>query len=210
MGINQKLGIGAFLTVNIWLIIIALVRVTSFKRGDTFDLTWTLFFQFFEPNVAILAARFSAFRSLFVTNGSKRRVRQNRPSYSFRKRLFKKGMVDEQPLDDLPSVPGSTLRGMRTMIWQNNRSKATDSTLNNFTLDQAVEEYVGDATSIEGINDHRDKIVVRHDWSLESTKVRYILVDMGMRSLTSHRSHQLMMELRTGSLCKTITIVFIN
>lgn len=173
MGINQKLGIGAFLTMNIWLIIIALVRVTSFKRGDTFDLTWTLFFQYFEPNVAIVVACFSAFRSLFVINGSKRRVRQNRPSYSFRKTLFKKGMADEQPLDDLPSIPGLTLKGMRTIIWQNNRSKATDSTLNNSNLDPAVEEYLGDATSMEGINDNRNKIVVRHDWSLESTRVRH-------------------------------------
>ena len=75
MGRKQKLQLGAFLTMNIWLIIIALVRVTSFKRGDYFDLTWTLFFQFFEPNLAILAVCFSAFRSPFVNNGFKRRPR---------------------------------------------------------------------------------------------------------------------------------------
>ena len=172
MRINQKLGIGAFLTMNIWLIIIALVRVTSFKRGTTFDLTWTLFFQFFEPNVAILAACFSAFRSLYVTNGSKRHVQQKRPSYSFSNRIFKKGVVDEQHLENLPSFPGPTLRGMRTDIWRIGRSRATDSTLNASTLDVAFEERKDDATSMEGSNDHRNGIVVRHDWSVGSMRVR--------------------------------------
>ena len=172
MSTNQKLGIGAFLTMNIWLTIIALVRVTLFKRGPTFDFTWTLFFQFFEPNVAILAACFSAFRSLYVTNGCKRHVQQKLPSYSFSKRLFKKGIVAEEILENLPSVPGPALRGMRTTIWRKARSQAIDSTLNTSPLDLALRESTDDATSMEGSDVHHNEIVVRHDWSVASTRVR--------------------------------------
>ena len=180
MGIGQKLGIGAFLTVNLLLIIIALVRVTMYKRGNTYDLTWTLFFQIFEPNVAILAACFTAFRSLFVIKSSKRRLWQNRPSTPFRERLFKNEPANERPLENLPSVPGPTLRGIRTMIWRDNNSYVAGSDFNESNLNYsianpALDAHLGDVSSLEGVGENRDKIVVRHDLSFESTRVRDML-----------------------------------
>lgn len=171
MSVKQKLGLGAFLTVNFWLIVIALVRVTLFKRGEAFDLTWDLFFQFFEPNVAILAACFSAFRSLFVTHASRRHAQNKRPTYSIRQRMFKRTPPDRQELDELPSIPGATLNGIRTMIWQNNRTQVTRLGSNDTNLNTAIEQDRGDAASEQGLSDSRNKIVVQRQWSMESERV---------------------------------------
>lgn len=113
MSVKQRFGVAAFLTMNVWLIVIALVRATSLKQGDVSDTTWALFFQYFEPNIAILAACLSAFRSIFVTGGSKRNARKDWPSNSPSRRIFRKA---PRPLDNLPRVPGATLTGIRTFI----------------------------------------------------------------------------------------------
>jgi hypothetical protein len=156
MSIKQRLGLSVFLTMNVWLIVIALVRVISFKQGG---ITWYLFFQFLEPNVAILASCFTAFRSIFVSNGSKARREQDRPSNSLQQRLFRNTPLDHQPLDDLPTIPGATLTGMRTAIWNNNRTNPTT------TNDR------DSAASGQGFVDLGGGIHVKHDWSLDPTRV---------------------------------------
>lgn len=156
MSIKQRLGLSVFLTMNVWLIVIALVRVTSFKQGG---LTWILFFQFLEPNVAMLASCFTAFRSIYVSKGSKARREQDRPSNSLRQRLFRNTPLDHQPLDDLPTIPGATLTGMRTAIWNNNRINLTT------TNDR------DSAASGQGFVDRGGGIHVKHDWSLDPTRV---------------------------------------
>ena len=171
MSIRQKFGLGAFLTVNLWLIVIALIRVTSFKRGETFDLTWTLFFQFFEPNVAILAACFSAFRSLFVSNGSKRRKERDRAPFSVRQKLFRKTPPHNQQLEDLPTIPGATLKGLRTTIWQNNRTKIDSSTSNEDSPYPTVGEGKSCRISHQNAYDRRNNTMAKHDWSFESARV---------------------------------------
>ena len=172
MSIGQKLGLGAFLTVNIWLIIVALVRISSIKEGNTVDTTWQVFFQFFEPNVAILAACFSAFRSLFIINGFKRQARNDRATYSIRQRLFRKSPADHQQFDDLPSVPRATFTGTHTVIRQNDRMKDARVYKNEITSDPAIQEGVSAATSMQRIDDESGNIVVINDWSVESTTVR--------------------------------------
>ena len=174
MSVRQKFGLGAFLTVNIWLIIIALVRISSTKTRNTIDTTWMIFFQFFEPNVAILAACFSAFRSLFVFNDSKRHARNNRATYSIRERLFRMSPADHQQLHDLPPVPRATLTGMRTVIWQKDRSKDGILCNQDMTSDQAIQEGVSVVTSLQRLDNDGSNIVVAKGRSVESATVRYL------------------------------------
>ena len=171
MSVKQKFCLGAFLTVNVWLIIIALVRVIFYKRGNVFDVTWSLFFRFFEANVAILAACFSAFRSLFVISTLKRRAQNNRPVDSLHQRIFRKTPPDHQPLDDLPSIPGVTLNGIRTMIWQNNGTQVTKIGSNAFRSNAAVEKDREDTALEQGLNGTRNMIAVTHELSIESNRV---------------------------------------
>lgn len=165
MSTKQKFGLGVFLTLNVWLIIIALVWVSLFKVGNNFDLTWTLFMQFFEPNIAILAASFSAFRSVFVKNDTKE-PRQDRPTYSLRQRVFRRTLPEEQQLDDL-TIPEAELTSMRTMIWKNNATNATNITGNGTTSSPSVDEATGDAISERSLVAHPNRIKVKHGWSLK-------------------------------------------
>ena len=200
MSIKQKFYIGGFLTVNVWLIIIALVRITSFKQGQTFDFIWNMFFQFFESNVAILAACFSAFRSLFVNNSSERGVRHHRPIQSFGGRFLGKNSGHHR-LDDLPSVPGPTVKGMRTMIWQSNRTKASDFS-NDDTASGPTTEGVDEASLGQGSHDRGNEILVEHDWSIESTRVSHLHCNFNLIDVLiifDRSPHNLLMEHQRGN-----------
>ena len=172
MSVKQKTYIGGFLILNLWLIVIALVRITSFKQGRIFDFTWTMFFQMFEPNVAILAACFSAFRSLFVNNGHERQVQPHRPGPSFGRRPPGKNASEHYQSGDLPSVPAPTQTGMRTMIWQGNKTKVSNIGSNDTALEPAT-EGVDEISLEQGFNHRGDRILVEHGWSMESTRVSH-------------------------------------
>ncbi|KAL8789062.1 MAG: hypothetical protein Q9213_001325 [Squamulea squamosa] len=120
--LRQKLSLGAFLTMNVWLIVIALVRVLCLKQGDIYDGIWTNFWELLEAHVAILASSFTAFRSAFAKNRSSARQKENRRVYWFKQKLLKSYPPEHRPLDDLPSIPRATLTGLRTHIWDGNRA----------------------------------------------------------------------------------------
>ena len=174
MNLHQKLGIGVFLTMNIWLIIVALVRVTSFKQGNSTDETWSLFFQFLEPNIAILVTCFSAFRSLFVSNVSKDRGQRDQPLHLFRQNIFRRTPPDDsQQFDDLPSIPRPTLNGMRTMIWKNNRTNISSVDSDATAINPNHAEDKIDMISERGKSGHQNNFMVKYDLSLESTRVTH-------------------------------------
>ena len=183
MSIRQKVGLGAFLTMNIWLIIIALVRVTSFKQGITFDTIWALFFQFLEANIAVFAACFSAFRSIFVTNGSKARGKKDRPSYSQRMWMFRKTPSDHRPLDDLPTVPGATLTGWRTVI-----GNSSISSITNISDRDSNWDAVGDGSG-RGFASHSGGNLMKHDRLFDSKRVWTYAESHKVPQLRGHRVH---------------------
>lgn len=153
MSIRQKFYIGGFLTVNIWLMVIALVRIIPFKQGETFDYIWTMFFQILEPHVAILAACFSAFRSLFVNHG---RRHQPDPSFGRCRRLLGKHPSEHLRLDNFPSVPAPTLKGVQQMVRQSNRRKASNFSSGDTALCSAT-EGVDEVTLEQGTHDRDDQ-----------------------------------------------------
>ena len=149
MRIQQKIYIGAFLTVNIWLIVIALVRVTL-NSGKTVDVIWTLFFQFLEPNVAIIAACFSAFRSLFVRHNSRKHAKPARPTPTLHQRLFRTSRRHHHELDDLPSIPETTVDDVEITNCQENRTHIAEFSNNDgpmkITDDENRDDVISDIT----------------------------------------------------------------
>ena len=165
LSIRQKIGILMFLTMNIWLIVIAIVRVSSVKQGETTDMIWYLFFNFLEPNVAILAACFSAFRSVFVFNGSKSLRERFQPSYTLRQRLCWKDSSNHERLDDLPTIPSATLTNVPSTIWSGHTDHSSIIKGHKPGIRPLVKE------SKPTSPDLTSKIYVQQGWSLESTKV---------------------------------------
>lgn len=112
---------------------ICLVRATGEtidgNTGTTVDVQWNVFLQITEASVAVFVVSLTAFRSLYGIK-TLRQEQKNKKRYepwlsSYRKNLFsrrKQRRVDEfgDTIPDehysLPSIPGATLTGMRTMI----------------------------------------------------------------------------------------------
>lgn len=134
---QQKIFVGIFLCLNVCMIIIAIIRISGFVKKNTFDIVWISFWHHLEGAVAIMMVSLTAFRSMLGVNSLKAREkeRMERSWFSNRPKLlaryFKKETQDESNSQQLPSIPGATLTGMRTFINHNgiwNESKAIEIT----------------------------------------------------------------------------------
>lgn len=117
---RQKLGLAAFLCLSIFMIIIAIIRISGFIYHNAFDEGWVYLWQQIEACVSVSTISLTAFRSMFVANASRRDREispwQKSPGTSWRRR-YKKSATSSQgrELDNL-SIPSATLTGMRTVI----------------------------------------------------------------------------------------------
>ena len=104
------------------MIIIAIIRISGSVIKSNFDMVWVLFWHQVEGAVAIIMVSLTAFRSLLGIKALKARKKKKLESYLFshRRQLlarhFKKTTQDRFKSQQLPTVPGATLTGMRTFI----------------------------------------------------------------------------------------------
>ena len=135
---TQKLGLGIFLCLSMVMGLIALIRMSVYRRhGNQIDVTWHVCWLFLEACVATIMASITAFRALFVRGGSKgpdAKAQNRLQFYSFRDRVLRKltrsdksGSWEEMDQEQLPKIPSATLTGIRTMIHHNGRSTWTET-----------------------------------------------------------------------------------
>lgn len=113
----QKLGLSVFLSLNVWMIIIACIRVAGLHLHGYVDVTWLFLWQQMEASIAVVTISLTAFRSIFTSQGT--RERDARPWYSSAARRLKSRKLlnsDEQHDLHLPVVPSATLTGVQTFI----------------------------------------------------------------------------------------------
>lgn len=117
---GQKLGIAAFLSLSIFMIIIASVRIIEVTVFFYFDggYLWQFFLLQVEASVAVIMVSFTAFRTVFASQRSEARERKARPWYSstVAKLRRHKTSSENHNLENLPSIPSATMSGMRTFI----------------------------------------------------------------------------------------------
>lgn len=119
MKTRQKLGLGAFLCLSIFMCITAAIRVSVLHYQRAFDETWLLLWQQVEACVAVTMISLTAFRSVLVGHGSKHRVKNQASPWQAstasilrnRKKLWSK----DRELANV-TIPSATLTGMRTAI----------------------------------------------------------------------------------------------
>lgn len=105
------------------MIIIAIVRIAGFRiKESRIDIVWELFWHQVEASVALIMVSITAFRSLLGIKAMKgcEKEKRERSWFSHRARLLtrylkKETQVESEP-EQLPSIPGATLTGMRTFI----------------------------------------------------------------------------------------------
>lgn len=99
--------------------IIACIRVSGIRITGSIDSTWNMFWQHIEACIAVTMISLTAFRSVFISNEFKRKIKKPKPWYSLRlEKLRAKERKDElsERLGHLPMIPPATLSGIRTFI----------------------------------------------------------------------------------------------
>lgn len=160
---SQKLLLGIFLCLSIFMIIIAIMRASGLLRSNrTIDVQWEVFFQHIEASVSVTTVSLTAFRSLLGVRALNSREKKERAWYSHRRILFlKKGRKTSESDfngDQLPSIPSATLTGLPTFIRGNRDSKYDPADL---------------VTSSDGYMQIEHHIQVTKTMSSESETVRF-------------------------------------
>lgn len=162
---RQKIGMGVFLCLNIVMAIIAIVRVAGIRHSGAIDYTWIFFWQHIEVCVAVSMVSLTAFRSLFVSTGQAPN-KKARPWYSSQARKLrgaKGGSLPNGGHEELPSIPGATMTGIRTFI-RGNRGVST------------IDSETGQEHSEALAPRNWDHIIVTDVVSFESQEVRRLIV----------------------------------
>ena len=119
---RQKLVLGIFLSLNLFMAIVASIRVSRLKIRGIIDDVWLFIWQQIEACVAVAMVSLTAFRSAFVKseNSGARNKAAKKPWYSSTVHAIRHSRPhrrsDEENLEELPSIPFATLTGMRTFI----------------------------------------------------------------------------------------------
>ena len=117
INLRQKLILSVTLCLSIFMIIIALIRVSHIRIGLHTDVVWQIFWQQIEACMAVIIVSFSAFRSFFVAHASRLREDQNRKkdglALAWQRRKLRSGRKE---LDQLPEVLLATMTNMQTSI----------------------------------------------------------------------------------------------
>ena len=137
IALRQKLFLGIFLSLNLFMAITASVRVSGLKFQGTFDEVWLFLWQHIEACVAVCMISLTAFRSVFVSNSNSqaRKAAAKQPWYSKIVHSRKEQQIqDSEASQRLPSIPSATLTGMRTFIQGGRRLTTMDARLESQAL----------------------------------------------------------------------------
>lgn len=120
--LRQKIILGIFLSLNVFMAITACVRVAGLSFRGRYDELWFLVWQHIEACVAVAMVSLTAFRSAFISSDLLQRQKNlaKRQWYSSPLQTFRRKKASEQNDSEailgLPSIPGGTVTGMQTFI----------------------------------------------------------------------------------------------
>ena len=111
----QKMGLAAFLCLNVFMAVLAIVRLSGIQSQGS----WNVFWQQMETNIAVTMVSLTAFRSLYVAEASRASDRQSPKGWvpsTARLNFMRKVRGGRDSSDRLPDIPNATMTGMRTAI----------------------------------------------------------------------------------------------
>lgn len=137
---SQKLGFAAFLCLNVFIIIIAIVKIPGFDYRGKFDNPWIYMWQQVEACVAVTMLSLTAFRSIFVVPPSKKNGKNGSPWIPSTRRLLVRHKKSEigghVRLTDISTSP-ETITGLSGGLHRDSASNSmTDPTYTETSLDE--------------------------------------------------------------------------
>ena len=115
---RQKCALLASLCLSIIMVALCVVRIAGMRlpQHNAIDFLWSIFWAQLNGCVAILLISITAFRSLFVVDGS-RNSGEKKPLNTSREKFWRRRQAsNEKPDMGLPMIPRAMLTGMRTFI----------------------------------------------------------------------------------------------
>ncbi|KAI5919081.1 hypothetical protein F4810DRAFT_528487 [Camillea tinctor] len=144
---SQKISLGMFLSLSLFMVCLAVIRISKIHGIAGVDVVWEFFWQYMESTVAVLMGSLTVMRSLLIyqTKGGNsphdkvavagpRSHGQNTWRLRFLRRH--REQIDLESQDELPEVPAATLTGLRTFIRRNNRDPGLDTQATSTALSQ--------------------------------------------------------------------------
>ena len=115
--LRQKLGMGVFLCLSAFMIVIAIVRLSGLRtQSATLDLVWKRFWQQVEACVAVLMVSLTACYAFFMADNLNSGDAEVRIwQYPQRSAWNQVGRVRDND-GRLPTIPSATMTGIRTTI----------------------------------------------------------------------------------------------
>lgn len=126
ISLRQKFILGTTLSLSIFMIVIAIIRVSKMRPGAN-DLAtmWMTFWHQVEASTAVIMISFSACRSFFVVRESRLREDRNRHLHWYMSkknraaaaaRRWMRFHSESEETNELPEIPRATMTGMDTFI----------------------------------------------------------------------------------------------
>lgn len=132
--LRQKIILGIFLSLNVFMGIMACARVSGVNFHGRFDEVWLFIWQHVEACVAVTMVSVTAFRSAYVGSESlqRRKDRAMRRWYSSSLQPFRRKKAPQQSDGEamlgMPCIPGETLSGMQTFIEGGKHTETVEGT----------------------------------------------------------------------------------
>ncbi|MCJ1404627.1 hypothetical protein MMC11_007853 [Xylographa trunciseda] len=117
INIRRKLILGSILCLSIFMVLIAIVRVSTGKSSNgQVDSAWVIFWLQAEACVAVIVVSVSAFRALFMAQQETKYRHQRSPWKTSGGSQVKLWTANIRNKKSLPSAPSPTHAGVRTQI----------------------------------------------------------------------------------------------
>lgn len=127
------------------MVVFAIIRISKSSDPRGINMVWQVFWQALEGCIALLMASIMAFRSIFVSQGTRERERKRfAASYSWiqrakqRKATSKEKDLLSSSSDDqqrLPSIPQATFTKLKRHVQGHHRDDTHDHTGNGMSMD---------------------------------------------------------------------------
>ncbi|KAL8970734.1 MAG: hypothetical protein Q9183_001383, partial [Haloplaca sp. 2 TL-2023] len=120
--LGQKIVLGLFLSLNLFMMVVASIRISGLDFRGKIDIVWLFLWQQIEASVAVAMISLTAFRSVFVASNSNRARKKaaKQPWYSSTvaalKRKGEKQSTKQRANLEMPTLPSASMTGMRSFI----------------------------------------------------------------------------------------------
>jgi len=172
ISLRQKFGLGCVLSLSLFMIVIAVIRMGGIQQASgVVDIVWLAFWQQQECSIAVIMVSVSAFRSFFAEKANSYPAQRRRPEDyppTIGRKIWRRERSAEEDLEKtlgssngMPSIPSATFNGVNTMIrdmrlsrtWVGGNGMEGEGTRLTGEMDETQVDERGEAIELVGMKE---------------------------------------------------------